>query len=113
MVKIDFTKFGEVSVDGKIYYSDMLVWWDGRVEFRVKKHTFDMDDFLGLLKKKPEVIVIGTGQTGVVKVSDKVRQAAEERKIKLYVDPSPKAVDMFNGLVAQRKRAVALIHTTC
>lgn len=113
MIKIDFTKFGEVSINGKIYYSDMLVCWDGKIEFRVKKHIFDMDDFIALLKMKPEVIVIGTGQTGIVKISDEVRQTAEDKKIKLYVDPSPKAVDMFNGLVAQGKKAIALIHTTC
>jgi hypothetical protein len=113
MVKIDFTKFGEISIDGKIYYSDMLVCWDGTVEFRAKKHIFDMDDFAALLKRKPDIIVIGTGQTGVVKVSDEVVQIAEDKKIKLYVDPSPKAVDVFNGLVAQGKKAIALIHTTC
>lgn len=113
MVKIDFTKFGEISINGKIYYSDMLVCWDGRIEFRAKKHVFDMDDFVALLKMKPDIIVIGTGQTGVVKISDEVVQVAEDKKIKLYVDPSPKAVDMFNGLIAQGKKAVALIHTTC
>jgi hypothetical protein len=113
MVLIDSVKFGEITVKGKTYYSDALVRWDGRVVLRQKKHIIDMDDFIDMAKAKPEAIVIGTGIHDVVRVSGKFRQEANYRGIRLYTDPSAKAVEMFNGLVAQGRKAVALIHTTC
>ncbi|MCK4496953.1 MAG: hypothetical protein KAU24_02075 [Candidatus Aenigmarchaeota archaeon] len=113
MVNIDAVKFGELEIDGKIYYSDMTVWWDGKIEFRKKSHVFDMPEFKKVLKRKPDSIVIGTGLAGIVKVPDDVREIAKIKKIKIFVDTSSKAIDIFNGLAKIGKKAVAIIHTTC
>jgi len=113
IARIDSIKFGEITINKKTYYSDVLIDVDGKVELMQKKHMVDIDDFIILSKKKPEFIVIGTGLQDMVRVSDKVIQIAEDSKIKLYVDPSPKAADVFNGLLAQGKKTAALIHTTC
>lgn len=113
MVKIDSTKFGEIVINRKTYYSDMIVWWDGKVEYRDKTHIFGMSEYLKLMKRKPEAIVIGIGQQGAIKIREEVVRAAEDEKIKLFIDQSPRAVDIFNGLILQKKRVVAVIHTTC
>lgn len=112
MVNIDAVKFGELKIDGKIYYSDMVVWWDGKIEFRKKSHIFGMEEFKRLLRRKPNSIVIGTGLVDIVNVPDDVREAAKNKKVKLFIDLSINAVDIFNGLVNTRKRPVAMIHTT-
>ena len=72
-----------------------------------------MSDFLKLLEKKPEMIVIGTGINGVCKVMEEVEQAADDKGVKIFKDISPKAAEMFNGFVADRKRVVAVLHSTC
>jgi hypothetical protein len=113
MVNIDGVKFGELIVDGKIYYSDMIVWWDGDIEFRKKSHVFAMPEFKKVLRRKPNAIVIGTGIVGIVKVPDDVRKITKGKKIKLFIDVSSNAIDIFNGLVKTSKKAVAIIHTTC
>ncbi len=113
MVNIDGVKFGELEIDGKIYYSDMIVWWDGKIEFRKKSHIFGMPEFKKVFKRKPNAIVIGTGLAGIVKVSNDVKKIIKNKKIKLFVDVSSNAVDIFNGLVKTGKKAVAIIHTTC
>ena len=113
MVSIQFVKFGEVMVDGRVYYSDMIVWWDGEKEFVPKTHILDMQAFSGLLRKKPDMIVVGTGQQGCVKIPGDVRERASEKGIKIFEDTSAKAADIFNGMVATGKRVVAFIHTTC
>ena len=59
MVVIDSAEFGELKIDGKIYYSDMIVWWTGEKEFRPKSKIFDMKEFRKMLEKKPEIIVVG------------------------------------------------------
>lgn len=113
MVKINSVKFGEVEINGKTYFSDMIVWWDGKIEYRTKSHEFGMSDFLKLAEKKPEIIVIGTGMNNICRVLDEVKQAAEDKGIEIYQEFSPKAAKMFNGFMADKKKAVAVIHSTC
>ena len=116
MVRIDGTSFGEVLIDGKTYYSDMIVWWDGKLEHRAVSHELDMSEFVKLLRRRPEAIVVGTGQSpprGGLNILPEVLQAAEDQKVDIFSEISPKAIQIFNGLVADKKKAVALIHATC
>lgn len=113
MVEINSVKFGEITIDKKVYYSDMIVWWDGKIEYREKSHEFEMDEFLRLLERKPEMIVIGTGINGICRVLEEVEQAAKDKGIEIFKDLSPKAADIFNGFVADEKKAVAVLHSTC
>ena len=57
MVRIDWVKFGEITIDGKTYYSDMAVWWDGKKSMAAKSHEFDIMRLENLAAKKPEIIV--------------------------------------------------------
>jgi len=113
MVRITKVKFGEITIDKKVYYSDMTVWWDGKVEYREKSHEFGMDEFLRLLEREPEIIIIGTGIEGIVKVPEEVDQEAENKGVEIFKDTSPKAAEMFNGFIADSKRAVVVLHSTC
>ena len=113
MVHIDSTKFGEVTVDGKTYYSDVRAWWDGKVEMREGSRTFGMNEFITLLRKKPEMVVLGTGHPGSLKVLPEVGQAAEDQGVEIFAETSSKAIEMFNAFVADKKKVVAVIHVTC
>ena len=113
MVTVRFDTFGELMVNGKIYYSDMIVWWDGEVEFVTKNHMLGMETFSMLLRKKPDIVVVGTGQQGCVRVSDEVRHRASDKKIKVFEGKSGSAAKMFSDLAGAGKRVVAFIHTTC
>ena len=72
-----------------------------------------MDEFLSLLKRKPEIIVIGTGIEGICRVTEEVEQVANDKGVEIFKEVSPKAAEMFNGFVADKKRAVAVLHSTC
>jgi len=113
MVKIDSTIFGEITIDGKVYYSDMTVWWDGKMEYRDKNHIIDTGEFLSIAKSKPEIIVIGTGQEGILKLGPGVSDLAEERNIEIYAEKTPKAIKMFNAFISDKKKAVCVVHVTC
>jgi hypothetical protein len=112
MVKIDGLKFGEITIDGKTFYSDMAVWWEGKPAMAAKSHEFDIVRFETLTRKGPEIIVVGTGMRGALKILPEVRQLCKDANIRLYTDPTPKAVDMFNGLIAQGKKAAGFFHVT-
>ena len=91
----------------------LRVWWDGEKEFVPKTHMLDMKAFSRLFRKNPDMIVVGTGDAGCVRISDDARERARDKGIKLFEETSAKAADIFNGLVATGKKVVAFIHTTC
>lgn len=112
MVKIDSMKFGEITIDGKVYYSDVAIWWDGKVAMASKSHEFDIQRVSSLIGKKPEIIVVGTGMQGAVRILPEATQFCEDEKLKIYSDPTPKAIDVFNGLVLQGKKVAGFFHVT-
>ena len=113
MVKINSVKFGEIEIDKKVYYSDMIVWWDGKIEYREKSHELGMSEFLKLLERKPEIMIIGTGIEGICKILEEVEQTAKDKGVEIFKEVSPKAAEMFNAFVADKKRVVAVLHSTC
>ncbi len=115
MTKIDDFKFGEMTIDGKTYYSDVMVWWDGKVELveKPERHELGINELAMLMQGGPDIIVIGRGGESIIKILPEFRQACRDKKIKLYSDPTPKAVEFFNGLCAQDKHVAAFFHMTC
>ena len=112
MVLIDSVKFGEIRIGGKDYYSDVVVWWDGKIEMVVKSHQFGMSELLNLLKKKPQVVVLGTGVEGCVEVLEEVQMEMENRGLMLLVENTTNALEVFNAFVNEGKKAVAFMHVT-
>ncbi len=111
MIKINSTKFGEVTINGRTYYSDVIVFWDGRIEYVEKDYFIDVDDVMKILENKINILIIGTGQDGSVRVSEKLRELAEDMKIKMFELKTPDAIELFNGFASQNRRVVAIIHT--
>ena len=112
MVSIDSVSFGEAKVDGKIYYSDVIVWWDGHVELVRKSHQFGMSEILNLLRRKPEAVVVGTGLEQCVEILEEVEQEMENRGVLFFVEKTLNALEVFNALVSEGKKAVAFLHVT-
>jgi hypothetical protein len=48
-----------------------------------------------------------------VKIPDEVIQLAQDKKVELYMETSPKAGEVFNAFAGDGKKAIAVIHTTC
>jgi hypothetical protein len=112
-MKIDGTRFGEITINGKPYDSDMTVYWNGELKYRSKEHTIEADELVSVLVSDPEIIVIGTGQEGVVRIAPEVNQIAENKKVKMFAEKTAKAVDLFNAFADQKKKVVGIFHVTC
>jgi len=112
-MKIDFVKLGEISINGKIYYSDVIAYWDGEIEMVTKDHIFHHNDLLKISQKNPEMIIIGTGLNQMVRITEEAQALAEEKGIELFIEESKKASEIFTAFVFEGKKAVAVIHTTC
>ncbi|MFQ6056831.1 MAG: MTH938/NDUFAF3 family protein, partial [Methanosarcinales archaeon] len=67
-MKIEKYSFGSIVVDGKKYETDLILSWDGEVQERIKSHEFKKSELYEILQKDPEIVIIGTGYSGLVKI---------------------------------------------
>jgi len=119
MIQVESTSFGKVIIDGKTYGDVLIV--DNEVIPRNKgllrkvfgsSHKISEEEVKKLLEGDVEVIVIGTGQSGVLSVNPHIREKIKSANIELVVSKTPEAIKLFNSL-AKEKKVNALIHTTC
>lgn len=119
MVQFDSTTFGSVTINGK-KFGDVLVV-DEQVIPREKdslrkifgtSHAISGEELKKLLKGDPQAVIIGTGQSGMLKVDDQIRSSIEEAGAELLVLRTPQAIAKYNEL-SMFKIVNALIHTTC
>jgi len=111
---IDSYQFGQISVGGRQYTADVLIFPD-RVEdnwWRKISHQLCLEDIAEVMTKSPQVLIVGTGASGLVEVLPEVRQAADARDIELIVETTDKACRTYNQLCRSR-RVVAALHLTC
>lgn len=112
MVNIDSSYFGNIIVDGRKFDHDIIVDWKGNVQKKQSSHEFSRRDLQDLLLKDPEVIVIGTGTAGMMKVDPSAEVEARMNNVELIVAPTTGAIKEFNKYV-KRKKTVGVIHVTC
>ena len=111
---IESYSFGRIIIDGQVYTSDIIIypdkidssWW------RLKGHLLQIDDLRDILDYKPEVLVVGTGAHGLMKVSDAIKKFLESSGIELIVKETEKACKTYNMLKEKRK-VIAAFHLTC
>lgn len=113
-MRIDSYSFGKIVIEGITYTRDLKVFPDRVVPewWRKEGHLLDCDDVEDVFSFKPEVIVVGTGMLGAMRVSKKVKERAMEMEIDLLGEKTEKAVEIFNEISRFRK-VVGLFHLTC
>lgn len=111
---IDSYKFGEMVVDGKRYHSDLIIYPD-RVDaswWRKAGHQLCIADIEDIVAARPEYLVVGTGNPGLMKVLPETREYLRNRNIQLVSEPTERAYKTYNDLSAQ-KRVIGAFHLTC
>ena len=115
MIKIRNYKFGLLETSEDRYTRDLIIsptsvkpnWW------RKEGHRLSVED-LGALKEEDfEVLVIGTGYYGVMKVDNDVLKAMRERGVDVIVAKTGEAVEIFNKLQDEGRKVVGAFHLTC
>ncbi|MBA7672547.1 hypothetical protein ES703_80724 [subsurface metagenome] len=64
-----------------------------------------------MMTENPEVLIVGTGASGLMKVLPEVERGVEAQGIKLIVEATDKACHTYNH-VCHSQRAVAALHLT-
>ena len=115
-MKIDSFSFGKITIAGKLYTTDVIVYPD-RIEdnwVREEEHRPQISEFADIVQAEPDILIIGTGYAGVMSIPDQIRNFLTSKGMEVRVDKTAKAVEMFNSLIGNaREKVVAAFHITC
>jgi len=111
---VDRYEYGTIVIGGKPYDSDVIILPDGTVEpwQRKEEHRFGDDDADRLIAAAPEVMVIGSGTVGSLRVRPEVVRSFESAGSEVLVYKTTKACETYQELRRHRKVAGAF-HLTC
>jgi hypothetical protein len=114
-MKINNYKFGKITIDGTDYTNDVIIlpgyvksnWW------RSQSHLLTLADIEECLGEKPEILLIGTGKFGLMRVKQEVIDYCGKNRVQLIIKDTTGAVKKFNELTDLDKRVIAALHLTC
>jgi len=112
---VDSYEFGRIVIDAVTYSSDCLIvngavrpdWW------RKQGHILCADDLAPIIAARPSVLVIGTGDSAMMTVPDKIRRLLRRHDIAVEVLDTHSAVSRFNELSNAGVSVAAALHLTC
>jgi hypothetical protein len=115
MPEIEKYAFGEMVIDGQSYTKDVIItpngvqpnWW------RQEGHRLAFVDLEAVISAQPvEVVVIGTGKFGMMKIPKSVIEKFSQHNIQIVDARTDKAVKLFNEL-CKTKSLIGAFHLTC
>ncbi len=111
---IDSYNFGHIVIDGVSYRHDLLIWPGGMKTdwWRQESHFLRANEVTEALAGNPEVLVVGTGDTGNMQVDRDLVTLLKNKGIELVAVPTLEASRIINSLAGKRRLAAAL-HLTC
>lgn len=107
--------FGKIVVNGITYTDDIKIikgrvvpdWW------RKSGHQVGINDVKDILDSGTGILVIGTGEYGLVKLTASLREHLEDCGIKLIEQNTPESIHIFNRLHTKGRNVSAGFHLTC
>ncbi|MFN3739445.1 MAG: Mth938-like domain-containing protein [Thermodesulfovibrionales bacterium] len=111
---IEHYSFGRIIVNGKTYTQDLIIfpdrinpsWW------RKEGHLLQIEDLEEVIREKPELLIIGTGYYGVLKVPEELSSTLSAKAIEVIIRKTAEAVEIYNKR-GGTKKTVACLHLTC
>jgi hypothetical protein len=117
--RIEATAFGSITIDGREIENDVLLRLDGSVKKRKKKlskkvygtsHTISLDEAKYVYEKGAELLIIGSGQNDLVRLSDEAQKYLEKRRCRVKRMATPEAIQAWNRAEG---KVIGLFHVTC
>ncbi len=112
---IDACAFGHMTVNGKEYDEDLMLfpdhikdhWW------RDEGHVLKISDLQEVIAYRPQLVVIGTGAAGRMKVQPAVRDCLHQNNIMCIEEKTADAAAVFNKKMQEGANVVGVFHLTC
>jgi len=115
LARIEQYSFGSITIGGRTYKNDLIIYPD-RIQddwWRKEGHLLQLEDIGGILQKRPDVLVVGRGESAKMRVDAAVWETLSKMGIELIAAPTEQACDEFNRFMEQGKKVVAALHLTC
>ncbi len=114
-MKIEAYSFGSMVVDGKEYQNDLLVFSDKvKSNWRRKRgHSLRSEDLEEVYEYQPEVLVVGKGAYGRMKIPEDTRRKIKNKEIELKAAETARALEMFNREIERGANVAGAFHLTC
>ena len=111
----NYTTGSHMTIGGKNYHQDLKIihgqvtgnWW------RIQGHRLHSDDITDIVSARPDVLVIGTGYAGNMRIPDSVQSAIEGQGISIIAEKTATATTIFNQLYSEGKNVAGAFHLTC
>ena len=81
-------------------------WW------RRSGHLLQKEDLEDVINYMPEILIVGTGANGLMKIPKETKIYVESMGIKIIALETGEACDTYNELI-YKKKVVAAFHLTC
>ncbi len=116
---IEGTEFGSITIAGKKYNHDVIIRLDGTVEKRKKglskkasgtAHIISLEEAKFLYQEGAERLIVGSGQSGMVKLSPEAAEYFKQKGCAVELAPTPTAIRAWNKA---QGAAIGLFHVTC
>jgi len=110
-MKIQSYSFGRIVVDEKIYTEDIIIYPD-RIEnwWREESHDVKQKDITGIIKQRPDLLIIGTGASGFMSVNGETKEILKQKNIEFIIVKTEEACKIYNE---SSGKVIAALHLTC
>jgi hypothetical protein len=112
--RIKSYRFGYIVIDGQSYSGDVIILSDRIVPnwWRREGHALYPEDLDAVFEAAPDVLVVGQGKPGRLRVNPETERALQAAGIELIALPTENACQVYNERCGQQAVAAAL-HLTC
>lgn len=116
---IEETGFGFITIEGSKIEHDVVIRLNGKIKKRKKKlskavygtsHTVSLEEARHIYDDGAMQLIIGSGQDGMVKLSEEAAGYFKDRKCKVSLMATPEAIASWNKAEG---RIIGLFHVTC
>ncbi len=117
---IDHTEFGYIRIEKATFEHDVIINLDGHVNKRKKKlskaifgtsHIISLDEAKHVYEKGARLLIIGAEQYSRVNLSDEAENFFIQKKCKVTLQPTSKAIETWNK--TNEQKIIGLFHVTC
>ncbi len=114
-MSIDDYRFGQIVIDGETYTDDVIIFSDRVYDdwWREEGHELAVADLEKALADPPDVLVVGTGRYGRMRVLPETEQALAERDVELIAQKTKSACETYNEVASSGREVIAALHLTC
>jgi hypothetical protein len=116
---ISGTGFGYITIEGSKIEHDIVIRRSGLIKKRKKKlskavygtsHTVSLEEAKHIYQGGAEELIIGSGQEGMVHLSEEASSYFKKKRCGVVLQPTPKAIEYWNKA---KGAVIGLFHVTC